>query len=123
MIKTINSGPGIIVSNGVSSGPYVNMGMPSAGMVRYNGNNHNLEVYDGNNWIMMTGNHTTVELDPSTLELLEWAKKKRNQEIERERLAKFSPAIKDLMKQIEEKEEQIKIVQTLLKEEVKVGTN
>jgi hypothetical protein len=35
-------------------------------------------------------------------------------------LAETNPAIKDLVNQIREKEEQIKIVQALIKEEVKV---
>jgi len=51
--------------------------------------------------------------------LLEWARKKRNEELELERLAQTSPAIKDLITQIEEKEEQIRVVQALIKEEVK----
>jgi hypothetical protein len=42
------------------------------------------------------------------------------EEAERNKLAETSPAIKDLMNQIKEKEEQIRIVQTLIKEEVKV---
>jgi hypothetical protein len=42
------------------------------------------------------------------------------EEAERNKLAETNPAIKDLMNQIKEKEEQIKIVQTLIKEEEKV---
>jgi hypothetical protein len=37
------------------------------------------------------------------------------EEREREQLAETNPAIKDLVNQIKEKEEQIKMVQTLLK--------
>jgi hypothetical protein len=45
------------------------------------------------------------------------------EEVERERLAETNPTIKDLMNQLKEKEEQLRIVQTLIKEEEKVGTN
>ena len=50
MIKNIIVGPGLQVSTG--SPTYINMSSPSAGMVRYNGNN--MEVYDGVTWIQMS---------------------------------------------------------------------
>ena len=42
------------------------------------------------------------------------------EEAERNKLAETNPTIKDLVNQIREKEEQIKIVLSLIKEEVKV---
>jgi hypothetical protein len=42
------------------------------------------------------------------------------EEAERERLAETNPTIRDLMDQIKQKEEQLRIVQTLIKEEEKV---
>jgi hypothetical protein len=77
-------------------------------------------VYDGSTWIILSAHHANINLSDEAVSLLEWARKKRNEELERERLAETSPAIKDLVNQIKDKEEQIKIVQTLLKEEVKV---
>jgi hypothetical protein len=88
--------------------------------MRYNPNNQNIEVYDGSTWIILSAHHANINLSDEAVSLLEWARKKRNEELERERLAETSPAIKDLVNQIKDKEEQIKIVQTLLKEEVKV---
>lgn len=123
MIKSITQGLGIEVVGGSSAYPYINMSNPSAGMVRYNGNTSNFEVYDGISWCPMTSWATSVSLDRETQSIIEWAKKKRNEEIERDLLAAVSPAVKDLIKQIEEKEEQILIIQKLLKEEIKVGTN
>lgn len=103
---------------GITGRPYINMNNPSAGIVRYNGNSQNLEVYDGYNWITMP-----LELDTDTVMLLGWACKKRTEEIERDLLAHTNPTIKDLIKQIEEKEQQILVVQNLLREESKIGTN
>jgi len=94
--------------------------MPSAGMMRFNGSTNNIEVYDGSAWITITSNHTTVELDSDTLSLLEWARKKKNEEMERDLLAVTNPAIKDLIKQIEEKEEQILVIQKLMKSDITV---
>lgn len=123
MIKSITAGPGITVVGGSPNNVYISMGAPSAGMMRYNGSTQNIEVYDGSNWLTMATNYATIQLDSYSLDLLEWAREKKKQEEERKQLAQSSPAIKDLLKQIEEKEEQLKIVQTLLREEVKVGTN
>ena len=123
MIKSITGGPGLFVSNGSPGGSYINMSNPSAGMMRYNGSTQSIEIYDGAGWQPMSYGHATVQLDSYTLELLAWAREKKKEEDERIKLAQSSPAIKDLLKQIEEKEEQLKIVQTLIKEEVKVGTS
>jgi myo-inositol catabolism protein IolC len=46
--------------------------------------------------------------------LLDWARKKRQEEMELEVLAKEHPSIKDLVDQINLKKEQIKMVKTLI---------
>jgi len=123
MIKNIMGGNGIKVVGNTSSFPYINMSSPSSGMVRYNGNTQNLEIYDGTVWLATPGSYPTIELTSEVRELLEWARKKQHEELHLQELTKTNPAIDDLVKQIEEKQEQIKIVQSLIKEEVKVGTS
>jgi len=123
MIKSIHSSsPFLTVSGGNPGSTYIGnySNAPGVGNMRYNPNNQNIEVYDGSTWIILSAHHTNINLSDEAVSLLEWARKKRNEELERERLAETSPAIKDLVNQIKHKEEQIKIVQTLLKEEVKV---
>ena len=123
MIKSIHSSsPFLNVSGGNPGSTYIGnySNAPGVGNMRYNPNNQNIEVYDGSTWIILSAQHTNINLSDEAVSLLEWARKKRNEELERERLAETSPAIKDLVNQIKDKEEQIKIVQTLLKEEVKV---
>jgi hypothetical protein len=68
----------------------------------------------------MYSNTASVDLSGEAVSLLEWARKKRNEELELARLAETNPTIKDLMDQIKQKQEQLSIVQTLIKEEVKV---
>jgi hypothetical protein len=93
---------------------------PGVGNMRYNPNSQNIEVYDGSTWIILSAHHTNINLSDDAVSLLEWARKKRDEDLERERLAQTNPVIKDLVNQIKDKEEQIKVVQTLIKEEVKV---
>jgi len=120
MIKQLSGGAGISVQGGNSSYPYVNMSNPSAGMVRYNGNNQNLEVYDGSSWLTLSGNFATVELDKDTRSLLEWAKAKRAEEEYLKKQAEISPAIKDLINHRNEVDKKITMVKTLLQSDCKI---
>jgi hypothetical protein len=88
------------------------MSSPSAGMIRYNG--INMEVYDGASWLNLSTN-ANISLGYDTQELLEWARKKRDEETQIEKL-KDNPAIADLLKQRADIEEKIKIVGILIKD-------
>ena len=123
MIKSIHSSsPFLTVSGGNPGSTYIGnySNAPGVGNMRYNPNSQNIEVYDGSTWIILSAHHTNINLSDEAVSLLQWAKKKMLEEAERNELAKINPAINDLMKQIKDKEEQIKIVQTLIKEEAKV---
>ena len=123
MIKSLSTnGSFITVSGGNPGSTYIGnySNAPGVGNMRYNPNNQNIEVFDGSTWIILSAHHANINLSDDAVSLLEWARKKRDEELEMERLAQTSPVIKDLITQIKDKEEQIKIVQTLLKEEVKV---
>lgn len=112
MIKSLTVGKGLTVAGGINSPTYINMSNPSAGILRYNGNN--TEVYDGSNWIIMQSSHAVIEFDADTLSLIEWARKKREEERILEKLAQEHSSIKDLVDQINQKKDQIKMVQTVL---------
>jgi len=123
MIKSIHSSsPFLTVSGGNPGSTYIGnySNAPGVGNMRYNPSNQNIEVYDGSTWIILSAHHTNINLSDEAVSLLQWARKKRDEELDIERLAQTNPVIKDLVNQIKDKEEQIKVVQTLLKEEVKV---
>jgi hypothetical protein len=124
MIKSIHSSsPFITVSGGNPGSTYIgnySTNAPGVGNMRYNPNSQNIEVYDGSTWIILSAHHTNINLSDDAVSLLEWARKKRDEDLERERLAQTNPVIKDLVNQIKDKEEQIYVVQALIKEEVKV---
>jgi hypothetical protein len=122
MIKSIHSSnPFLTISGGNPGSTYIgNFNGTGVGNMRYNPNSQNIEVYDGSTWIILSAHHATINLNDEAVSLLEWARKKRDEEIEMEKLAQTNPAIKDLVTQIKDKQEQIKVVQTLIKEETKV---
>ena len=122
MIKNIHSNsPFLTVSGGMTSPTYIGHGTgPGLGNMRYNPNSQNVEVFDGSIWVIMQSNSAYISLDTEAVRLLEWVRKKRDEELELERLAETNPTIKDLVIQVKEKQEQLKIVQALVKEEIKV---
>ena len=123
MIKSIHSSsPFLTVSGGNPGSTYIGnySNAPGVGNMRYNPNSQNIEVYDGSTWIILSAHHTNINLSDEAVSLLQWARKKRDEELEMERLAQTNSTIKDLVTQLKEKQEQIHVVKTLLKEEIKV---
>jgi hypothetical protein len=119
----IASGKHTMVYGGHSS--YASIGSSggmSVGNVRYNPSSNNLEVYDGYTWIQLPSNHASVGLTPDAESVIDWAMKKRNEELMLEEKAKTNSAIADLLNQRKTIDEQIKVIEILTKEN-KVGTN
>ena len=123
MIKGLStSSKYTVVSSGNTSVPYVNQNInnPIQGMIRISGND--MQVFDGSNWMMMSTSYASVGLSPEAEALLDWAKKKRDEEMERDFLAATNSTIRDLLDQIAEKEDQIQMVMNLIKKEVSIET-
>jgi hypothetical protein len=122
MIKSIHSSsPFLTVSGGNPGSTYIgNFNGTGVGNMRYNPNSQNTEVYDGSTWIILSAHHATINLSDEAVGLLQWARQKRDEELEIEKLVLTNSTFKDLVMQIKDKQEQIKVVQTLIKEEVKV---
>jgi hypothetical protein len=99
VIKDIMSGPGIVVTGNFGN-PYISPGAQSAGMTRYNTSTQNLEAYDGNTWLSI-GASSQVSLDVSTLEVVNWAKKKMAEESRLEDLMKKHPGLRDTYEKFE----------------------
>jgi len=94
MIKGIaHTGRYLQVTGGSPMNPYIPPGSQSAGMVRYNTNMNIMEVYDGQYWKEISNNYASVSLTGEAELLLDWVRKKRDEEIQFETLAKEHPAI------------------------------
>ena len=98
MIKTILSGPGIIINGQYPLAMHTNSYLNNigAGNMRFNSATSSVEVFDGQNfWQPLPTACPTVMLDPEVLEILAWAKKKMQQEKEIEELANQHAAVAD----------------------------
>ena len=119
MIKSITGGKGLVVTG--SGTTYVSKSYSSnahqTGNMMYDMDQQCIKVFDGNSWQTLGMGHASVELDYDSSSLLDWARKKRDEEMIINRLAETNPTIKDLVNQIKDKQEQIKIVQTLIQKE------
>ena len=120
MIKGLTGTCGVTVSGGNTALPYIspNANNPIQGMIRVH--NTDLEVFNGTGWQSLPSSYATVSLDPDAQDLLMWARKQREEELALENLAQTNPTIKDLVEQVKIKQNQIKMVQTLIKKEVTV---
>lgn len=103
--------------SGATSSTYVNghSGLQGVGNMRYNTSSQNMEVFDGNSWVMLNMAVPSVGLTGEAESLLDWARQKRIEDLELESLAKEHPSIKDLVNDIEKKKDQIKMIKTLIK--------
>ncbi len=118
MLNGINTSGRYLTVTGGSPSTYVNKNYSSNGFMsgdmRYDLDSQCIKVFDGSNWISLVSGNATIELSYEAQSLLDWASKKRLEEQLLEKQAQENPAIKDLVDQIKLKQEQIKMVQTLL---------
>jgi len=94
MIKGItHAGKYLQVTGGSPISTYVPPGSQSAGMLRYNTSSCNMEVYDGSSWKELSTTYASVSMTSEAEALLDWARRKRDEEFQIEALAKEHPAI------------------------------
>jgi hypothetical protein len=117
MIKGLQGTCGVIVSAGNTALPYIasNINNPMMGMIRINMTE--LEVFNGSTWQQISSSYATVTLDQDVIDVIQWAKTKRSEELELESLAQTNPTIKNLVEQVKIKQDQIKMVQSLIRKE------
>jgi len=109
-----------VVSAGSTSVPYINNNMnnPMQGMMRISGSE--LQVFDGQGWIVMNTSYASVGLTGEAESLLDWARQKRAEEQEILKLAETNPTIKSLLDEMNKYKNQIEMVKILMKDEVKI---
>jgi hypothetical protein len=119
MIGSIYSGSSSIQVSGGSASTYINGygGAQGVGNMRFNTSSQKTEVFDGTNWITLNMGTASVSLSGEVESLLEWARQKRNEELELDRLSETNLTIKDLVNQLKQKQDQIKMVRNLIKKE------
>lgn len=111
MIRNITGGQGIHVSGSIYNAPYIDTTRASAGMVRYT--NGNIEVYDGSSWLPLQSSYPQIELDELTVEAVQWARRKMEEEKHMLALAQQHPTIADALAARERADEAVRIAVAL----------
>jgi hypothetical protein len=124
MIKGLSGGVGIKITGGDTSVPYINMNSetPMQGMIRVWGTE--IQVFNGTSWAVMPSSYATATLDGYTLELLDWARKKKMEEEVLLSLPNDNPAVNIAIqnvnrakKELARAQEQLKITEILSQDE------
>jgi len=114
MIGNINqTGKYIAVTGGPASNYVNNSNYMSVGQLQYNTNNQRLEMYNGTSWQPLNLGQYYVGLNPDAEHLLDWVKKKRDEEVEARRMAEDYPAVADALDAVRESEQQLKTIVAL----------
>jgi hypothetical protein len=115
---TANGNTLLWVSTGGSTMPYINMNAPSSGMMRWNGNNNSIEVFDGstNLWQQMYGKTVDIQLSPQIEVVMNWANLKMAEESEWEKLATTNDAVKIALENMKKAKQQLDITAKLVKD-------
>jgi len=108
MISNIATGPFLQASYPASM-PYINPGVPSAGLVRIH--NNQMQVYDGSSWLSI-GSSVMLDLSYEAQELLQWARRKKQEDEEFEVRLWKHPSLKEAY-------DHLRIMDALTKQEAK----
>ena len=118
MIKNITASGRYVQVSGGGSGTYVNgySGLQGVGNMRYNTTNQCMEVFDGNSWVTIAMDYATVGLNSEAESLLDWARKKRDEELMWQSLANENKAVKIALDNLEQAKRQLDITAKLARE-------
>jgi hypothetical protein len=95
MPNHVINGRYLTMSNSWASHPYC------TGEVRFNGGKQLLEVSDGNCWHEIQSNNSVMDLTLEVGTIVEWAKKKMQEELEIKEICKQHPGLADIKEQYE----------------------
>ena len=118
MISNVMPSGRYVQVSGGSTSTYINgySGLQGVGNMRYNTSSQNMEVFDGNNWIMLNMGSVSVGLNGEAESLLDWAREKRNEELKWKELAEKNQAVKIALDNLEKAKQQLDVTAKLARE-------
>lgn len=118
MLKGLSSSGKYMYVHGGNASTYVNnsSGSQGVGNVRYNTSNQQFEVWDGYSWITISMDYAQVGLHPEAESLLDWAKKKRDEELAWYELAANNEAVRIALEQLEQAKTKLELTAHLARD-------
>ena len=116
MIKGLAGTCGVTVSGGNTALPYVapNSNNPMTGMIRIH--NTELEVFNGSSWQTISSSYATVSMDQDVLDIIQWARKRRDEESKWYSLASSNEAVRIALEQLEQAKTRLELTAILARE-------
>jgi hypothetical protein len=101
------------VSGGQPTSIYVNLSSvnPGTGTLRFNG--QDVEVFDGTGWQRIMTNFADVSLTPTTIEILDWGRRKMQAEKDALAMSEHNVTIKDALDEVRNAEAKLQVLMTL----------
>jgi hypothetical protein len=118
MLKGLSPQGKYMYIHGGHASTYVNgfSGAQGVGNMRFNTNTQNIEVFDGNNWMTLNMDHATVGLNNEAESLLDWARKKRDEEDAWYKLATTNEAVRIALEHLEQAKTRLELTAILARE-------
>ena len=111
-----SSSPYLNVSSYQGSKPYISPGSQTAGMMRYNTNSQNMEVYDGISWQTLGMGNATIELSGMAQTAINWVIAQMEREAEIRRLAEKHASIAHALDNVEQAKKELELIYQLAKD-------
>jgi hypothetical protein len=117
MIKGLMGTCGVTVSGGDTALPFIspNTNNPMTGILRINGTD--IEVFNGNNWQMISSSYATVSVDQELLDVIQWARTQRTMAMNRLNLAQNNPALLKALEAVKRAEDNFEILAAFVEHE------
>ena len=100
---------GITIAGGNTAVPYIPQisENPIQGMIRIWGSD--MQVFTGSGWQTLSTSYATASLDQDILDILAWARKERDKQLEYDRMAKDHPAVKIAYDNFQKSRQQLEV--------------
>jgi hypothetical protein len=121
MIKDIHASGRYVQVSGSAAHTYVNgySGLQGVGNMRYNTSTQNMEVFDGNSWMVLNMTTPLIGLNSDAESLLDWVRKKRDEEQGWYSLASTNEAVRIALDQLEQAKTRVELTAILARDHEK----
>ena len=111
-----SSSPYLNVTSYQGSKPYISPGSQTAGMMRYNTNSQNMEVYDGVSWQILGMGNATIELSGMAQTAINWVMAQMEREAEMRELAKKHASLQHAVDNVDQAKKELELIYQLTKD-------
>ena len=126
MLKGLNTNGRYIEVMGGNASTHVNRSYNSSshnqGQMMYDLDNQCIKVFDGQNWLVLSGSFATVNLTYEAQTLLDWVRVKKDEEHLRSKLIEEHPQLKQASEDLKQQQENFELLVTLAKKFPKTET-